>query len=119
MKKLIFTFILGVGVVSFLFDSPLFGQDPNDETCVEPQEIGKGQLASLYTYPYYPANATLKALVIFVKFPDDTTFDLSPHTDLWPRKLNTLPSWAPNIIFPKCNPRIRTPVLAAILTRCH
>jgi len=87
------------GLLSLAFFSRenfLFAQKVADQVCVAPLETERG-LATAVTYPYYPTNATLKALVIFVKFSDDN-FDLSPFTDLWPKDLVGLPTWATGII---------------------
>jgi hypothetical protein len=61
--------------------------------------------------PCYPTNATLKALVIFVRFSDDH-YENSPYTDLWPDGLVGLPSWAPAIISPTVQPTYSHPSLS-------
>lgn len=44
-----------------------------------------------------PTSGTFKSLIVLCKFQDDI-FDLSPHTDLWPHNLNSMPSWGPDLI---------------------
>ena len=44
-----------------------------------------------------PTSGNFKILIVLCKFIDDN-FDQSPHTDLWPHTLNTMPSWGPSLI---------------------
>jgi len=76
MNKIRILFIIFVLAHWSFSTLSLFAQNRFDQICVPPQETNRG-LATLATYPYYPANATLKSLVIFVKFSDDN-FDQSP-----------------------------------------
>lgn len=62
-------------------------------------EIEEEYLKESVNIPAFGPTGILRILVIFCKFSDDT-FDISPYTDLWPSTLNTLPSWANNIVAP-------------------
>ena len=110
MNKIRILFIIFVLAHWSFSTLSLFAQNRFDQICVPPQETNRG-LATLATYPYYPANATLKSLVIFVKFSDDN-FDQSPNTDLWPHTLNMLPSWAPSIISSTVQPNYSNPSIS-------
>ena len=103
---MIFSVSLGI-----LFEVPTFCQEISGEICGLPEEslISKGTTA--YSWPYYPKDATLKALVIFVKFRDDNV-DIPPHTDLWPHDLAGLPSWTPNIISSSVLPSYSNPSIS-------
>jgi len=106
IKLLFWTFSISYVLIA----SPILAQYLHEEICVPPQETYQGLITSI-AFPYYPTNTTLKALVIFVKFSDDN-YDVSPHTDLWPHTLNTLPSWAPNIISPNVQPNYSNPSIS-------
>jgi M6 family metalloprotease-like protein len=42
-------------------------------------------------------SGTFRILIVLCKFSDDN-FDQSPHTDLWPHTLNSMPSWGPDLV---------------------
>lgn len=44
-----------------------------------------------------PTSGTFRILVVLCKFSDDT-FNQSPHTDLWPDTLNSMPSWGTDLV---------------------
>jgi M6 family metalloprotease-like protein len=52
-----------------------------------------GVTGSMSNFPLLPKSGTLRALVIFCKFSDDT-YDASPTTDGWPSSRSSLPDWA-------------------------
>lgn len=47
--------------------------------------------------PSIPTTGTFRILIVLCKFIDDDS-DRSPHTDLWPHTLNSMPSWGPNLV---------------------
>jgi len=108
MKNLIYTIIGVMSLITLCVST--FAEDLLDETCGLPEESLSGE-SYAYNYPYYPTDATLKALVVFVKFTDDN-YDNPPHTNLWPSTLNTLPTWAPSIISPTVEPKYSDPSIS-------
>jgi len=71
---------------------------------IAPSKVGQSA-------PYVPTSGTFKTLVIFIKFNDDN-FDSPPLTDQWPSTLNTLPSWAIDIISPTVESDYEDPSLS-------
>lgn len=82
----------------------------NNHVCVAPTASSQAMTLAV-SYPYYPANSTLKALIIFVRFSDDH-YELSPYTDMWPDRQVSLPSWASGIISSTVQPTYTNPSLS-------
>jgi tetratricopeptide (TPR) repeat protein len=72
----------------------LNGEVPDEESDL----VVKSSKAA-WTPPYIRSSGVMKVLIIFIKFSDDI-LEESPITDLWPHTLNTLPSWAEDIVSP-------------------
>ncbi|MGC9364597.1 MAG: hypothetical protein ACP5FZ_08530 [Fidelibacterota bacterium] len=70
----------------------LNGEVPDEESDL----VVKSSKAT-WTPPYIRSSGVMKVLVIFIKFSDDI-LEESPITDLWPHTLNTLPTWAGDIV---------------------
>jgi len=88
-----------------LFYSGLFAIDvDNSQLTLAQSKVG-------LSAPYIPTSGTYKVLVIFIKFSDDN-YDSPPLTDQWPSTLNTLPSWAIDIISPTVESDYEDPSLS-------
>jgi len=70
----------------------------NGEVPDEDDLVVKSSKVGLAT-PYIRSSGVMKVLVIFIKFSDDNLEEY-PITNLWPHNLNTLPSWAEDIVSP-------------------
>lgn len=80
---------------NFLPFQYLFSQEINDFCGLDTETYSLQKTTSISSY--VPTTGTLRILVVLCKFVDDN-FDLSPHTDLWPHTLNSMPSWGPNLV---------------------
>ncbi len=57
-----------------------------------------GSTSGAPSFSKLPTTGTIKAVIIYIKFLDDTTESTNPVTFNWPASLDSLPSWAPNTI---------------------
>jgi hypothetical protein len=72
-------------------------------------------MESTSSAPYYsrlPTTDSIKAVIIYIKFPDDTTENSDPRTYNWPASLNILPPWAQNTIDSTIRPDYNDPSIS-------
>ena len=96
MKKLllcIFYFFV-TGVINSQINDQVYLDELSTQVCVQDEPDG-------WSIPYFPVeNDTIKWLVIFAKFPDDTWNPAPPNQSCqyWPGTSTSIPDWANDII---------------------